>query len=153
VSLTRSQSDAVAMTAPALIAEVLQRFGEAQVRVLGTSMLPAIDPHDVLLVHRCSIERVAVGDIVLFAVGVRLFAHRVTQINAGGEARHLITKGDTHRLADPPVSEHELLGKIVAVTKVNPSARPRWWRRLSSSSSSSRRTRASLQRHQPPSRR
>ena len=53
VSLTRSQSDAVAKTAPALIAEVLQRFGEARVRALGTSMLPAIGPHDVLLVQQC----------------------------------------------------------------------------------------------------
>ena len=72
MSLTRSQSDAVAKTAPALIAEVLQRFGEARVRALGTSMLPAIGSHDVLLVQQCSIEHVAVGDIVLFAVDLRL---------------------------------------------------------------------------------
>ena len=115
--MTRSQSEAVATTAPALIAEVLQQFGEVRVRVLGTSMLPAIGPRDVLLVRRCPMDRVAVGDVVLFAVGLRLFAHRVTEIGVVSAAPYLITKGDTHRQTDAPVSSRELLGRVVAVSK------------------------------------
>lgn len=121
--MTRSQSDAVALTGAALIAEVLQRFGEARVRVLGTSMLPSIGPRDVLLVRRCSLERAAVGDIVLFVVGVRLFAHRVIEIGANPAAPHLITKGDAHRLADAPVSPQQLLGQVVAVSRDDRSTR------------------------------
>jgi signal peptidase I len=121
--MTRSQSDAVALTGSALVAEVLQRFGEARVRVLGTSMLPSIGPRDVLLVRRCPIERAAVGDIVLFAIGVRLFAHRVVEIGANSAAPHLITKGDAHRVADAPVSPHQLLGQVVAVSREDRYAR------------------------------
>ena len=105
------------MAAPALITDVLQRFGEVRVRVFGTSMLPAIGPRDVLLVRRCSMERVAVGDVVLSVVGERLFAHRVTQIGANAPRRYLITKGDTHERADPPVFQHQLLGKVVSVSR------------------------------------
>ena len=58
-------------TAPALIAEGLDRFGQARVGVDGISMLPAIRPGDVLLIAPRTITQIMPADIVLFTVGAR----------------------------------------------------------------------------------
>jgi signal peptidase I len=45
------------------VSSLLRQFGEAQLRVAGTSMLPAIRPADILFVRQVDITRVTLGDI------------------------------------------------------------------------------------------
>jgi signal peptidase len=99
-----------------LIADALHRFGSVRLQVTGSSMLPAVRPHDVLIVERCPIDQIHISDIVLFADAGRLFAHRVIRlgIDATG-APTLETRGDTHRLADRPIRSHQLLGRVSTV--------------------------------------
>jgi Peptidase S24-like len=101
---------------PALVAEVLQRFGAARIQVAGTSMLPAIRPRDVLLVEPRPLQDIRVADIVLFTLDNRLFAHRVvrTGVDDAG-CLMLVTRGDTHRDEDLPIAPHQLLGQVVTV--------------------------------------
>lgn len=104
--------------APALIAEALRRFGAARVQVAGASMLPAIRPRDVLFVERRAIQQIQIGDIVLFALDHRLFAHRVvrTGVDTAG-APTLVTRGDTHRDEDLPIASSQLLGQVLSVSR------------------------------------
>jgi hypothetical protein len=96
-----------------LAAATIRYFGVLRLRVTGSSMLPAVRPDDVLLIRRCRIEEAAPGDIVLTIRQRRLFAHRVMSHSA----EHLITQGDSVAEPDLPVTAHELLGKVVRVTR------------------------------------
>jgi signal peptidase I len=99
-----------------LAAEVAGRFGRVRIRVLGTSMAPAILPGDVLSVERADVAQVSPGEIVVFARPGRIVAHRVV-------AKHsepcvvLITQGDRLRLEDAPVSGEELIGRVTQVER------------------------------------
>ncbi|GEM_PF-3053928 len=95
-----------------LVAEALRAGAHTRVRVMGTSMLPALRPGDVLVVRGGS-EHPAVNEIVLFLRYGRLFAHRVLR-KIGAD---LITRGDALPDPDPPVRAAELLGVVVAVIR------------------------------------
>ena len=105
----------IAAAAPALLAEVLRRFGEIRLRVSGTSMLPAIRPGDILIVGRCTIDELGSGDVVLFRSGERLFAHRVARTCVGEGPSVLITKGDALMSDDPPLPFSQVLGRVTAI--------------------------------------
>jgi Peptidase S24-like len=110
------QEELLTTAGPALVAEALRRFGAARVRVTGISMLPAIRPRDVLLVEPRALEQIRVDDIVLFTLDDRLFAHRVVRTgvdDSGGPA--LVTRGDTHRDEDLPITSSQLLGQVLTV--------------------------------------
>jgi signal peptidase len=96
----------------ALLGEVVQRFGEARVRVTGSSMLPSVWPGDVLTVRRRLVSQIQAGQIAVFARGGRLVAHRVV----ARTERHLVTRGDSVPSPDPPVSEGELLGVVASIS-------------------------------------
>jgi signal peptidase len=96
-----------------LIAEALRAGAHTRVRVMGTSMLPALWPGDILVVRGGLPATLSVGDIVLFLRYGRLFAHRVVR-KSGAE---LITRGDALSYRDPPVQASELLGLVVQITR------------------------------------
>jgi signal peptidase len=93
-----------------LVSTLLERFGECRLRVSGRSMLPAIRPADVLLIRAVESARIAVGDVVLFARGGCLVAHRVVETRAG--ARVLITRGDANSHHDAPVTASLVVGRV-----------------------------------------
>jgi hypothetical protein len=111
--------------APALIADVLSRFGEARLRVIGGSMFPLVRSGDILTVRCCSSDQLQPGDIVLVRDGQRLFAHRLlaVQSSAGRTSDHssddcwLITRGDSHWHCDPLRPASALVGRVVSLTR------------------------------------
>ena len=111
----------------ALAAALLRSVGRLRIAVVGSSMLPAVRPHDLLLVRRCTIESARVGDIAVFTRDERLFAHRVI---ATGPRLH--TRGDALAVADPPVDAAELLGRVVRVVRRGRVMRPPRAHRLAS---------------------
>jgi len=107
----------IAAAAPALIADVLRRFGDVRLRVSGTSMLPAIRPGDTLSVRGCTIDDVVPGDVVLFTDRQRLFVHRVMRTHARCRVPFVVTKGDALAADDPPVLSSHLLGRVTDVQR------------------------------------
>jgi signal peptidase I len=98
-----------------LASEIVRSFGKIRLRVLGTSMVPAILPGDLVSVRRVGLSEIAVGEIVLYSREDRLFVHRViTHLNSDAELQ-LITRGDRLSYNDPPVSSSEFLGRVVSV--------------------------------------
>ena len=104
-----------------LAAEVLQSYRELRLRVVGSSMLPAIWPGDILSIQTCGIAEAALGDIVLFTRHGRLFAHRV--ISQSGE--YLVTRGDGVTHPDPPVKPGELIGRVGEIIRRGKTLRPK----------------------------
>jgi hypothetical protein len=107
-------------TVEGLAAEVLSRFDEVRLRVIGSSMLPSVQPGDVLTIRRCAMSAVESGAIVLFTRDGRLFAHRVV----ARRNTHLATRGDALDRQDPAVPQNQLLGRVVALTRNGRRRRP-----------------------------
>jgi signal peptidase I len=108
----------------ALVEEVVRSIGAVRLRVLGTSMVPAMLPGDLVSIRRASLDEISVGEVVLFLQNGRLFVHRVVgrnEVSAAGnpEGHYLITRGDRLRHDDPPVSSRELLGRVVSIERDN----------------------------------
>lgn len=111
-----------------LAADVLRSYGKVRLRVTGTSMLPAVQPGDIVWVRSYGVDRAAVGAVVLFAREERLVVHRVVQ------REPWITRGDTLTYNDPPISRADLLGRIVAIERGKRIIIPRrtLWTRMAS---------------------
>jgi signal peptidase I len=108
----------------ALVEEVVRSFGKVRLRVLGTSMAPAVLPGDLVSVRRVDLDEISAGQMVLFLQNGRLFVHRVVSrnvVSATGNTEELclITRGDRLRYDDPPVSSKELLGRVVSIERDN----------------------------------
>ena len=110
-----------------LVTEVVCAFGSVRLRVTGTSMVPAVQPGDLLSVRRVDLREASAGDIVLVAREGRLFAHRV--VAKGGSSRdpYLLTRGDRLRENDPPVSRSHLLGRVASIERGGRRVHPRTW--------------------------
>jgi len=93
----------------ALLQQALAREGRFRWRLRGDSMTPALPPG-------CQIEivplpaRVRLGDVIVFASGATLIAHRLV---ARGH-NHWITQGDNRRAPDPPLRPGQALGLVSA---------------------------------------
>lgn len=102
-----------------LAAEILRSGGSLRLRALGTSMLPAIWPGDVLAIENRPCEQTVPGDIVLVMRGSRFFVHRLIEKRAGHERCLWITRGDALAHSDPPAAPDDLLGKVSSIRRGN----------------------------------
>ena len=104
-----------------LAATLVRSVGRLRLAVLGSSMLPAIQPRDLLLVRRCGTQAARVGDVVLFTRDERLFAHRVVST----DGKVIVTRGDALATTDDPIGNTELLGRVERVVRRGRVFRPR----------------------------
>jgi signal peptidase I len=95
-----------------LASEVVRSFNSACFPATGWSMLPTIWPGDTLVVEHVSPDQVRVGDVVVVGRDGKLCGHRVISIAGDCENRRWITQGDALPLADRPVMENALLGRV-----------------------------------------
>ncbi|WP_395648931.1 S24/S26 family peptidase [Thermomonas sp.] len=109
LSSTGHPADA-SCTRVALAQEALQRFGQLRFRALGSSMLPAIAPGDLLVFRTAAAAELAPGQVVLVRRDAALVAHRLVSCNGD----NLITMGDSLSVADTPVHASQLLGVLDA---------------------------------------
>ncbi len=77
-----------------------------RLHVHGQSMLPTLRPGDEVLVQAITAEALVPGDWIVLRDG---FLHRYL----GQHKNHLLTKGDGHRLFDPPWPPEAVLGRVV----------------------------------------
>jgi signal peptidase I len=108
----------------ALVEEVVRSIGEVRLRVLGTSMVPAMLPGDLVSIRRANLNEISAGEVVLFLQSGRLYVHRVVgrnEVSSAGNPEEycLITRGDRLSHCDPPVSTRELLGRVVSIERDN----------------------------------
>lgn len=93
-----------------LVRDMLRLFGEARLRVVGASMLPALWPGDVVTIQPRRFEDILAGQIVTFAPGGAMISHRV--VSRIPETGCLITRGDRCLENDSPVHGSQVLGVI-----------------------------------------
>jgi hypothetical protein len=121
MTFTSQPFDATHAVKCELAADVLRSSGKLRLRVTGWSMLPSIWPGDTLIIERTESLAVSEGDIVLFARNRRLFAHRVVTGAVAdaltADAPAIVTRGDAMRQPDLPITDRDLLGKVVMIER------------------------------------
>lgn len=87
--------------------------------VSTVSMLPLIKPEDEIVVRKDSLNTLKCGDIVVFEKYRELYTHRLLCKRLSGSKITLVTKGDNSFIADDPISEKDLLGKVIRIKRGN----------------------------------
>lgn len=127
--MTRVASGTPGSNGPAcaLVAELVRKYGVLRLHAVGTSMLPAIHPGDLLSVQRVDVKEILKGDVVVYAREEALIVHRVVKVMATVSPEpYLITRGDRLLRDDPQVLSPELIGRVSLVQRGqrSPSLRP-----------------------------
>lgn len=121
-------------TLTALINEELNSGKVFSFAVSTLSMLPLIGPEDEIVVRKSSGRTLKCGDIVVFERSRELYTHRFLRRRMSGSELTLVTKGDNSFIADNPISEKDLLGKVARIRKANRSINleGRFWKTANS---------------------
>lgn len=89
---------------------------QVRLRVIGKSMLPLIQKGDWLVVESVTdSEMLKKGDIILFSRGREFVVHRIVEL----QDKEIITQGDWSRIRDLPISNRDVIGKVIEVEKPN----------------------------------
>ncbi len=107
------------VTACRLVAESVRECGEIRLCAVGTSMVPAIHPGDVLSIQPVNPKEISRGDIVVYAREQVLVVHRVVRTPAESCEPYLVTRGDRLLHDDKPVRACDLLGQVVSIERQN----------------------------------
>ncbi len=76
-------------------------------------MLPSLWPGDVLLVRQCACSEILPGQIVQYVRDGQFITHRL----AGYRGGHLVMRGDRNAYDDTPVTEGQILGRVVSIER------------------------------------
>jgi len=75
----------------------------------GSCMRPWIWPGGAILVRRCGVGDLRIGDIAVWFDGHRLISHRVVAVDGA----RFVTKGDATTAPDRPAEASQLLGRVI----------------------------------------
>lgn len=91
-------------------------YGNDVMIVTSDSMIPTLKPNDLLIVQRTEIDKIMVGDIIVFnshIEGIGIVAHRAIEKFDDNGKIAINTKGDNVGEADAwVVHEEDLIGKV-----------------------------------------
>ncbi len=98
----------------ALVAETLGAGHAMKFRALGSSMIPAIWPGDLLTIKPVGTSFPEIGEVVLTLNERGLQAHRVVERQETAPSTAIVTRGDAMTVCDPVAPTSAVLGLIVA---------------------------------------
>jgi signal peptidase I len=81
-----------------------------QIRVFGSCMWPFLKNGEYIVINPANLKDICIGEIVLTYKEGNLLCHRVVI----KKSDFIQTKADTFLRLDPPISEKDLIGKVVA---------------------------------------
>lgn len=96
---------------------ILDKNISIRIALSGNSMMPFLRQGDEAIVTRAAIYDLNTGDIVIFKKQEQYIAHRLLTKTIGINGYILTTKGDACKEADNPISENEIIGKVIQVTR------------------------------------
>lgn len=104
----------------------LAQGGVLGLRLKGGSMRPFLRSGDFLEIQSFSAEHYHLGDVLLFETGGgRLLVHRLVRLRrAAGEGVRFLLQGDAVRHTDGWIGPHQVLGRVMAVTRARVSRAP-----------------------------
>jgi len=102
-----------------LIFPFVAYYGNDIMVIKSDSMVPALMPHDLIIVQSTDIDEIKEGDIITFdshMQGIGIIAHRAIAVGDDDGQIRIDTKGDNVEEPDPwTVHEEDLRGKVIDV--------------------------------------
>jgi signal peptidase len=96
-----------------VMAFVFGFFPIKPVAILSGSMKPIINPGDMVIIKKCDITDIKIGDIVQYQVNNYTVVHRVVSIDYDYGQTSLIMKGDANKNVDKePITSEQVIGKL-----------------------------------------
>jgi len=94
-------------------------YGNDIMVITSDSMVPALMPHDLIIVEPVGIDEIKEGDIIAFdshMQGIGIIAHRAIAVGDDDGQTGIDTKGDNVEEPDPwTVHEEDLVGKVIDI--------------------------------------
>lgn len=75
-------------------------------------MVPTLPPDSTIEIHAVGDEGIRVGDLLVFAHHDVLVVHRLV----ARQGEKLILQGDNRTAPDDPITQHQVIGKVVKAT-------------------------------------
>ena len=102
-----------------LIFPFVAYYGNNIMVITSDSMVPALMPHDLIIVEESTIDEIKEGDIITFdshMQGIGIIAHRAIAIEDDDDQTGIDTQGDNSENPDPwTVHEEDLIGVVIDV--------------------------------------
>ena len=93
-----------------------------QIRMTGSTMMPAIQDGDVVTVEAIRDDGVQTGDIILYhSIRDTAVIHRVVRVEKSSSEPRVLTRGDAAVQSDIPAPFHRILGKVQRVERAGES--------------------------------
>ena len=109
--------------------ELLDRGGLLRFQAHGRSMHPFIKNGDIILVEPRNGNSVDVGDIIFYRrPDGSSAAHRLVKITGKKDGLTLITKGDSLKYLDTPVTSEQVMGRVITIEGCGREFRLNGWR-------------------------
>ena len=98
--------------------EELKQKKDIYFGILSNGMRHIITTKDKILVRKVATKQLNIGDIMVYERKDGKFTvHRIVSKQCENGQTIFITKADANRYIDPPVSEEQVMGKVIAVKK------------------------------------
>ncbi len=110
-------SDRLQLTDVPEIIDLLLASKKVQFVIKGRSMYPTLRTGDLVDVDPTEKETLETGDIVVFQKERELICHRLVEIHEKVSPHPLLTQGDATTHPDPPLSQQEILGKVISIER------------------------------------
>ncbi len=96
--------------------ELLDRGALLRFQAHGSSMHPFIKNGDIIIVEPKNGHSVSTGDIIFYRrPDGSPTAHRLVKVSGRKESISLITKGDAMKYIDPPVTDTQVMGRVILI--------------------------------------
>ena len=97
--------------------DLLDRDISVRIRVTGASMQPFLLGGETVTIHHVQVRTLGIGDIILFVdSNNRPIMHRIVRRRCRAETIEMQTKGDSCATVDDPISNQQILGKVVRIS-------------------------------------
>ena len=101
-----------------LIFPFVAYYGNQVMVISSTSMLPVLQPNDLIIVESATVEQIKEGDIITFESHMEfgIVAHRAVDFHEEHGEILIVTKGDNIDYPDSwVVSDDDLIGKVIEI--------------------------------------
>lgn len=104
--------------------ELLDKGTSLRVEASGYSMYPAISPGNIIIIKPVPREELKCGMIIAWKRENDMVVHRLVLAYESDGERYFITRGDSCRSSDKPVSGDMIAGRVEAIYKGHNLIRP-----------------------------
>ena len=104
--------------------ELLDKGTSIRISASGYSMYPAIKPGNTIIIRQVPIDKLKCGMIIAWKRENDLVVHRLVLAYESDEKKYYITRGDSCRSSDKPVTPDMIAGRVEAIYKGHRLLRP-----------------------------